>query len=138
MQKAILALCLVVAATGCLAPRDLEAVKFAQLDFQKATLADLRRLENGVITRAEYDRRALELQNAHDEEIERVVVEVEERTEAVLAAATNLTGPITGQPLVDLLLGLGVTGAGTYMAVNRARDKKYVAAAPSHADPTKS
>ena len=38
--------------------------------------------------------------------------------------------PITGNPLVDALVGMVVTGAGTFMAVNKARDRKYVHAAP--------
>lgn len=109
-------------AVSCVMPSDIADLRRVQADYAHATAEDLRRLENGLITRDEYDRRQAELMETHNASVEAVEERVEARTDAALAAATPI--PITGNPAIDLLLGLAGTAAATGFGVNKLRDRR--------------
>jgi len=113
-----------LATASCVMPSDIADLKRVQADYAHATAEDIRKLELGVITREEYDRRQAELIASHDKTVEAIEQRVEDRTEAAVAAATPL--PITGNPALDLLLSLGGTALATAAGVNRMRDKRRV------------
>lgn len=122
MKKAYLvaiALC-----ASCVLPSDIAELRQAQGDLAAATAADLRQLELGVITRAEFDARQAELQALQAAKAREVEDRVEARTEAAVAAATP--APITGNVAIDLLLGLAGTALATGVGVNRMRDRRRV------------
>jgi hypothetical protein len=114
---ATIALC-----ASCVLPSDIAELRQAQGDLAAATAADLRELELGVITRAEFDARQAELQARQEAKVREVEDRVEARTEAAVAAATP--APITGNPAVDILLGLAGTALATGVGVNRMRDHR--------------
>lgn len=114
---AVLALC-----ASCVLPSDIAELRQAQGDLAAATAADLRQLELGVITRAEFDARQAELQAQQAATVREVEERVEARTDAAVAAATP--APITGNPAIDLLLGLAGTAVATGFGVNRMRDHR--------------
>lgn len=122
MQKFLTATVLALASIGCVMPGDIADLKRAQAQYEVAVAKDLDDLERGLITRAEFDRRQDELRDEHAEEVAAVEEKVKERTEAALAAAAPT--PITGNLLIDMVLGLGGTALAAGVGVNRYRDNK--------------
>lgn len=124
MIKRFLALLGVATLASCVTAGDLERRDMALAAWQQDTQESLAELQSGVITEEEYERRSEDAWDELEEELTAIKDDVTARTQAV---AKTLTGPITGNPLVDLLGTVVVGAAGTYTAVNRARDKGRVA-----------
>jgi hypothetical protein len=112
-----------LAMTSCVTSGDLERRDAALSVWQQQTQQSLADLQAGVITEEEYERRSDDAWDDLEDELTAIKEDVQARTQAV---AKTLTGPITGNPLVDLLGTVVVGAAGTYTAVNRARDKGRV------------
>lgn len=117
MRTLILALALLAA--SCVTAADLERRDAALARWQDSAQQRLEQLQSGTITRAEYDRLAKEARGDLEGELKAVVETVKERT-----AAIGEAGPITGNPLVDLIGTVLLGAAGTYLGVNRARDHR--------------
>lgn len=123
MIKRFLALLGVATLAGCVTAGDLERRDMALAAWQKDTQESLAELQAGAITDEEYERRSEDAWDDLQAELTSIKDDVKARTESV---AKGIGGPLTGNPLLDLLGTVAVGAAGTYTAVNRARDKGRV------------
>ena len=94
---------------GCASLADLH-------EFEARARQNLEDFQSGTITKAEYLERDLEFKE-----------ELTDSTEARLAdwSESMQNGPITGNPMVDLVIGSIPAVLGGGYLLNRSRDKKY-------------
>jgi len=120
-MKKLLSLSLLALTPSCVTSGDLAKLEASQLLFEgkvESVLSDTEKTNTEKLEDIR-DANAVRLDEVGD-----VLSEVQDRTESLVSSASS--GPLgLASGLVELLAGLAVTGAGTYVAVNKKRDKKY-------------
>ena len=105
---------------SCVTSGDLRRIE----DAQALRAAEIERAvaeyRSDAITGEELDKRVTAANQEAAKETRSVIEEVQERTEANIAAIKN--GPITGNPILDALLTAGVSAGTAYFGVNKVRD----------------
>lgn len=104
---------------SCVLPQDRQDAREAQTSFEQEVAERLQELEEGAITRAEYD----EAYEAAEEQRSAEFEEIRDRVEARTAAATSPV-PITGHPGIDIALSLLGTAGAAAFGVNKYRNSK--------------
>ncbi len=115
----LLSLLAVSLLSACVTSGDIRDLADAQEDFERTTTQALHEHQQGLTTTQEYAEDVGEARDTLAGQVHDIAEAVEERTQSAIDAAKT---PITGNPIIDAVFGLVVTGLATKYAVNKQRD----------------
>lgn len=136
---AVTLLCL-IGAVSCVLPGDLRTLADAQDQAIQEVKEEIKDFELEVLdirtrpglSETEVEELIAEAREARDDSFEEIASElgmtIDDLIEAVKNRTENVVSPIpiTGNPLIDMLIALGLTGFGSFAATNKVRDSRRV------------